>query len=200
MSKVSWETVAQKGKELGLKPESVLRIIQRMSGKERKETSKEVLRASWVNDVAYHVYHRVGTDHDRKVPNKTIIRNYVSTEHYRLCYKTFHLKEWDELPTIKKSKFSKPIEKVRALVERHTSNCEKLLLSPTGKQTLAFLILSGGNMLEVPGTKEQYLKNLKEGLKKIKRPHKKGTAKKEKDKTFLETVGFKIVGQKIVKI
>jgi hypothetical protein len=195
MSKVSWETVLSKCKELDLKPESVLKIVQRMSGKGRKETPKEVLRASWVNDVAYHVYHRVGTDHDKKVPNKTIIRNYVKTPHYRECYKLFNQKEWDELPTIKKSKFSKPIEKERALVERHTSNCEKLLLSPTGKQTLAFLIMSGGNMLEVPGTKEQYLKNLKEGLKKIKRPR-----PTKKRKTFLETVGFRIVGKKIVKI
>ena len=200
MSKVSWETVLSKCKELDLKPESVLKIVQRMSGKGRKETSKEVLRASWVNDVAYHVYHRVGTNHDKKVPNKTIIRNYVRTKHYRECYRLFNQKEWDELPTIKKSKFTTPVDKERALVERHTSNCEKLLLSPTGKQTLAFLIMSGGNMLEVPGTKEEYLKNLKEGLKKIKRPHKKGTAKKEKEKSFLETVGFKIVGKKIVKI
>jgi hypothetical protein len=196
MSKVSWETVLSKCKELDLKPESVLKIVQRMSGKGRKETPKEVLRASWVNDVAYHIYHRIGTDHDKKVPNKTIIRNYVKTPHYRECYKLFNQKEWDELPTIKKSKFSKPIEKERALIERHTSNCEKLLLSPTGKQTLSFLIMSGGNMLKVPGTKEQYLKNLKEGLKKIKRPR----PTKEKEKTFLETVGFKIVGKKIVKI
>ena len=196
MSKVSWEAVLSKCKELDLKPESVLKIVQRMSGKGRKETSKEVLRASWVNDVAYHVYHRVGTDHDKKVQNKQIIRNYVKTPHYRECYKLFNQKEWDELPTIKKSKFSKPIEKERALIERHTSNCEKLLLSPTGKQTLAFLIMSGGNMLEVPGTKEEYLKNLKEGLKKIKRPR----PTKEKEKTFLETVGFKIVGKEIVKI
>ena len=76
MSKVSWETVLSKCKELDLKPESVLKIVQRMSGKGRKETPKEVLRASWVNDVAYHIYHRIGTDHDKKVPNKTIIRNY----------------------------------------------------------------------------------------------------------------------------
>lgn len=183
MSKHSWETVLAKCKELDLKPESVLKIAQRMSGKSRQETSKEVLRASWVYDVAYHVYHRVGTKHDRKVPTKHIIRNYVKTEHYQECYKTFFLKEWDQLPTILKSKFSSGVDKIRALVETHTSNCQKLLLSKTGKEQLAFLIMSGGNMLEVPGTKIEYLRNIRKGLKKINKP---------KTKTFLETIGFKV--------
>ena len=72
MGKDSWETVLAKCKELDLKPESVLKIAQRMSGK-RTETPKEILRASWVNDVAYHVYHRIGTKHDRKIPTKKLI-------------------------------------------------------------------------------------------------------------------------------
>tara|TARA_R100001086_G_scaffold239775_1_gene165441 strand:- start:496 stop:1074 length:579 start_codon:yes stop_codon:yes gene_type:complete len=183
MSKHSWETVLAKCKELDLKPESVLKVVQRMSGKDRAETPREILRASWVNDVAYHVYHRIGTNHDKKIPTKKLIRNYVKTEHYQECYRTFFLKEWDQLPSIRKSKFTNEIDKTRALVESHTSNCQKLLLSKAGKKQLAFLIMSGGNMLEVPGTKIEYLKNLRKGLKKINKP---------KTKTFLEQVGFRI--------
>ena len=183
MSKHSWETVLAKCKELDLKPESVLKVVQRMSGKDRAETPREILRASWVNDVAYHVYHRIGTNHDKKIPTKKLIRNYVKTKHYQECYRTFFLKEWDQLPSIRKSKFNNEIDKTRALVESHTSNCQKLLLSKTGKKQLAFLIMSGGNMLEVPGTKIEYLKNLRKGLKKINKP---------KTKTFLEQVGFRI--------
>ena len=183
MSKHSWETVLAKCKELDLKPESVLKVVQRMSGKDRAETPREILRASWVNDIAYHVYHRIGTNHDKKIPTKKLIRNYVKTEHYQECYRTFFLKEWDQLPSIRKSKFTNEIDKTRALVESHTSNCQKLLLSKAGKKQLAFLIMSGGNMLEVPGTKIEYLKNLRKGLKKINKP---------KTKTFLEQVGFRI--------
>ena len=183
MSKHSWETVLAKCKELDLKPESVLKVVQRMSGKDRAETPREILRASWVNDVAYHVYHRIGTNHDKKIPTKKLIRNYVKTKHYQECYRTFFLKEWDQLPSIRKSKFNNEIDKTRALVESHTSNCQKLLLSKAGKKQLAFLIMSGGNMLEVPGTKIEYLKNLRKGLKKINKP---------KTKTFLEQVGFRI--------
>ncbi|HAT67084.1 MAG TPA: hypothetical protein DCS66_21240 [Flavobacteriaceae bacterium] len=183
MSKHSWETVLAKCKELDLKPESVLKVVQRMSGKDRAETPREILRASWVNDVAYHVYHRIGTNHDKKIPTKKLIRNYVKTKHYQECYRTFFLKEWDQLPSIRKSKFTNEIDKTRALVESHTSNCQKLLLSKAGKKQLAFLIMSGGNMLEVPGTKIEYLKNLRKGLKKINKP---------KTKTFLEQVGFRI--------
>ena len=183
MSKHSWETVLAKCKELDLKPESVLKVVQRMSGKDRAETPREILRASWVNDVAYHVYHRIGTNHDKKIPTKKLIRNYVKTEHYQECYRTFFLKEWDQLPSIRKSKFTNEIDKTRALVESHTSNCQKLLLSKAGKKQLAFLVMSGGNMLEVPGTKIEYLRNLRKGLKKINKP---------KTKTFLEQVGFRI--------
>ena len=183
MSKHSWETVLAKCKELDLKPESVLKVVQRMSGKDRAETPKEILRASWVNDVAYHVYHRIGTKHDRKIPTKKLIRNYVKTKHYQECYRTFFLKEWDQLPSIRKSKFTNEIDKTRALVESHTSNCQKLLLSKAGKKQIAFLIMSGGSMLEVPGTKIEYLRNLRKGLKKINKP---------KTKTFLEEVGFRI--------
>ena len=183
MSKHSWETVLAKCKELDLKPESVLKVVQRMSGKDRAETPREILRASWVNDVAYHVYHRIGTNHDKKIPTKKLIRNYVKTEHYQECYRTFFLKEWDQLPSIRKSKFTNEIDKTRALVESHTSNCQKLLLSKAGKKQLAFLVMSGGNMLEVPGTKIEYLRNLRKGLKKITKP---------KTKTFLEQVGFRI--------
>ena len=183
MSKHSWETVLAKCKELDLKPESVLKVVQRMSGKDRAETPREILRASWVNDVAYHVYHRIGTNHDKKIPTKKLIRNYVKTKHYQECYRTFFLKEWDQLPSIRKSKFTNEIDKTRALVESHTSNCQKLLLSKAGKKQLAFLIMSGGSMLEVPGTKIEYLRNLRKGLKKINKP---------KTKTFLEQVGFRI--------
>lgn len=169
MDKVTWETLVLKCKELELKPESILKMAERMSkgSKGRVETPGEILRGSWVYDVAYHVYHRIGTDHNNKITNKMVIRNYVKTDHYRLCYKTFHQKDWDQLPTIKKSKFTTDIDKQRALVDRHASNCEKLLLSPLGKKQLAFLLISGGSMLEVPGTETEYLKNLKEGMKKL---------------------------------
>lgn len=171
MGKVSWETVNAKCEELEVKPESILKIVNRMSRKgKRTETPKEVLRASWVYDVAYHVYHRIGTEHDKKIPTKRIIRNYVKTKHYQECYKTFFLKEWDQLPSILKSNFSGPVAKERALVEAHTSNCQKLLLSKTGKEQIAFLIMSGGSLLEVPGTKIEYLKNLKAGMKKLNDP------------------------------
>lgn len=107
MSKVSWEAVLEKLKELELKPESFLKMAERMAKKgKRAETSKEVLRSSWIYDCAWHVYHRVGTkDQKNKITKTKVIRNYVETQQYQDNYKTFFLKTWDELPSIKKSKF-----------------------------------------------------------------------------------------------
>ena len=50
------------------------------------------------------------------------------------------------------------------LVQTHTSNCVKLLLSKQGKENLSWLIISGGSYIEVPGTKTEYLKNLKKAM------------------------------------
>ena len=167
MGKDSWETVLAKCKELDLKPESVLKIAQRMSGKNRTETPKEVLRASWVYDVAWHVYHRTGTtDQKKKITQTKLVRNYVETQHYQDNYKVFFQKEWDQLPSILKSNFHNlgPVAQKRMLVQTHTSNCVKLLLSEQGKENLSWLIISGGSYIEVPGTKTEYLKNLKKAM------------------------------------
>jgi hypothetical protein len=166
MSKVSWEAVLEKLKELELKPESFLKMAERMAKKgKRAETSKEVLRSSWIYDCAWHVYHRVGTkDQKNKITKTKVIRNYVESQQYQDNYKTFFLKGWDELPSIKKSKFSGPQSKKRALVETHTSNIVKLLLKPEGKDLMAWLVISGGSFIEAPGSKIDYLKNLKKAM------------------------------------
>ena len=166
MSKVSWEAALLKCKELGLKPESILKMAERMSGKgKRKETSTEVLRSSWIYDCAWHIYHRVGTkDQKKKITKAKVIRNYVETRHYQDNYKTFFQKGWDELPSIKKSKFSGPVSKLRALVQTHTNNIIKLLLKPEGKELMSWLIISGGSFIKAPGNKIEYLKNLKKAM------------------------------------
>ena len=199
MGNVTLKELILKIKELELEPVTVFKLISKMGkrGKGRVETSKEILRGSWVYDLAYQVYHRVGTDHDKKITNRMVIRNYVKTEHYQKCYKLFLQKEWDQLPSIQKSKFKTAIDKQRALVETHTSNCQKLLLSPLGKELLAFLIISGGSMLEVPGTKTEYLKNIQDGLKKINLSEFAKELEHNKSKEFLNTPFLKSIGFKI---
>ena len=68
------------------------KFFERQSGT-RTETNKEVLRNSWVFDVAFHVYHGHGTTELTKSVTQRI-RNYVKDQHYKDNYKLFHGHDW----------------------------------------------------------------------------------------------------------
>ena len=129
--------------------ENVLKFVQRQT-KHRTETNKEVLRASWVFDVVFHIYHGVGT----KKPTKNlsqIIRNYVNTKHYKDNYKLFLGRDWTDLKAIKDGKDP---------VHVHVKNCNDLLNSKMGKY-LRKTIEENGGFFHVEGTGPAYLRKLK---------------------------------------
>ena len=125
------------------------KFFERQTGK-RTETSKEVLRNSWVFDVVFHIYHGVGTSKITKSFRLRII-NYVKTQHYKDNYKLFMGRDWMDLPAIKNG--ADP-------VDQHTKNCNALLISPMGKHLMKTLVESGG-FYHVEGTGPEYLRKLK---------------------------------------
>ena len=129
--------------------ENVLKFVQRQT-KHRTETNKEVLRASWVFDVVWHVYHGVGTERPTKVFSQ-IIRNYVKTKHYQDNYKLFLGRDWKDLKAIQDGKDP---------VQVHVKNCNDLLNSKMGKYLRKQIDLNGG-YFHVEGTGPEYLRKLK---------------------------------------
>ena len=129
--------------------ENVLKFVQRQT-KHRTETNKEVLRASWVFDVVFHVYHGVGTTKPTKVFSQ-IIRNYVKTKHYQDNYKLFLGRDWKDLKAIQDGKDP---------VQVHVKNCNDLLNSKMGKYLRKQIDLNGG-YFHVEGTGPEYLRKLK---------------------------------------
>jgi len=130
------------------------KFFERQSGT-RVETNKEVLRNSWVFDVAWHVYHGVGTTKEIKSTTQKI-RNYVKNQHYKDNYKLFMGHDWKDLTAIKKGKDS---------VEQHVKNCNAILQSKLGKKLMKDLIDNGGSFIEVDGQGPMYLRKLKEEYK-----------------------------------
>ena len=147
--------------------EKVLKFFERQTSK-RPETNKEVLRNSWVFDVCFHIYHRVGTTNETKVKTK-IIRNYVQTQHYKDNYKLFQGRDWLNLKAIQdykkvsekdQDKRRSKIFAERFAVRQHVKNCTALLISPMGKYLMKTLVDTGG-FYHVVGTGPEYLKKLK---------------------------------------
>jgi|TARA_Y100001951_G_scaffold46354_1_gene36597 hypothetical protein len=130
------------------------KFFERQSGT-RVETNKEVLRNSWVFDVAWHVYHGVGTTKEIKSTTQKI-RNYVKNQHYKDNYKLFMGHDWKDLTAIKKGKDP---------VEQHVKNCNAILQSALGKKLMKDLIDNGGSFIEVDGQGPMYLRKLKEEYK-----------------------------------
>ena len=71
------------------------KFFERQSGT-RVETNKEVLRNSWVFDVAWHVYHGVGTTKEIKSTTQKI-RNYVRKKFTNTHEDTLY-PSWGRLP------------------------------------------------------------------------------------------------------
>ena len=130
------------------------KFFERQSGT-RVETNKEVLRNSWVFDVAWHVYHGVGTTNEINSTTQKI-RNYVKNQHYKDNYKLFMGHDWKDLTAIKKGKDP---------VEQHVKNCNAILQSALGKKLMKDLIDNGGSFIEVDGQGPMYLRKLKEEYK-----------------------------------
>ena len=134
------------------------KFFERQSGT-RTETNKEVLRNSWVFDVAFHVYHGHGTTELTKSVTQRI-RNYVKDQHYKDNYKLFHGHDWLSLKAIQNAK--KIIEErgekrtaklflERTAVKQHVKNCNAILQSKLGKKLMKDLIDNGGSFIEVDG-------------------------------------------------
>ena len=136
--------------------ERILNMVGTIYGKQ--ESSKKILRASWVFDVCWRVHNRIGTTFkyakEAKIPTTQIIRNYVRTEHYRKNYKLFLGRDWLDLKAIKDGKDP---------VDQHVKNCNAIIISELGKRLAATLIVNGGQYpLIGPKKKEEdYLKELK---------------------------------------
>ena len=148
------------------------KFFERQSGT-RTETNKEVLRNSWVFDVAFHVYHGHGTTELTKSVTQRI-RNYVKDQHYKDNYKLFHGHDWLSLKAIQNAK--KIIEErgekrtaklflERTAVKQHVKNCNAILQSKLGKKLMKDLIDNGGSFIEVDGQGPMYLRKLKEEYK-----------------------------------
>ncbi len=149
------------------------KFFERQSGT-RTETNKEVLRNSWVFDVAFHVYHGHGTTELTKSVTQRI-RNYVKDQHYKDNYKLFHGHDWLSLKAIQNAK--KIIEErgekrtaklflERTAVKQHVKNCNAILQSKLGKKLMKDLIDNGGSFIEVDGQGPMYLRKLKQEYKK----------------------------------
>ncbi len=149
------------------------KFFERQSGT-RTETNKEVLRNSWVFDVAFHVYHGVGTTKEIKSTTQKI-RNYVKNQHYKDNYKLFMGHDWLSLKAIQNAK--KIIEErgekrtaklflERTAVKQHVKNCNAILQSKLGKKLMKDLIDNGGSFIEVDGQGPMYLRKLKQEYKK----------------------------------
>ena len=145
----------------------VLKFFERQTSK-RPETNKEVLRNSWVFDVCFHVYHGAGTTKETKIKSK-IIRNYVTTQHYKDNYKLFQGRDWLSLKAIQdyKKEVEERQDKRRAkifvesfAVKQHVKNCNALLISPLGKHLTERLNLMGG-FFHAKGNGPSYLRELK---------------------------------------
>ena len=97
MGKVSWDAAVKQLKEWEIEPESLLKLGSRIAKKgKRPETSKEVLRSSWIYDCAWHVYHRVGTKDQKKKITKTpllIMTQKFFSPFDSLCY-YLHFAAW----------------------------------------------------------------------------------------------------------
>jgi len=123
--------------------ESILKMVSTIYGK--KETSKQILRASWVFDVCWHVHNKIGTmfkyAKEAKIPMTHTIRNYVKTKHYKDNYKLFMGRDWQDLPSIKKKLFTHQSEDP---VDRHVKNCNAIIISDLGKKLMNVLIVNGG--------------------------------------------------------
>jgi len=132
--------------------ESILKMVGTIYGKQ--ETSKQVLRASWVFDVCWHVHNRIGTTLEAKIPTTHTIRNYVKTKHYKENYKLFMGRDWMDLKAIKDGKDP---------VDQHVKNCNAILISELGKRLTATLIVNGGQypLIDPKKKEEEYLKELK---------------------------------------
>ena len=142
--------------------ESILKMVSTIYGK--KETSKQILRASWVFDVCWHVYNKIGTmfkyAKEAKIPMTHTIRNYVKTKHYKENYKLFIGRDWQDLPSIKKKLFTHQSEDP---VDRHVKNCNAIIISDLGKKLMNVLIVNGGQypLIDPKHKEEDYLKELK---------------------------------------
>ena len=136
--------------------ESILKMVGAIYGKQ--ETSKQVLRASWVFDVCWHVHNRIGTTFkyakEAKIPTTQIITNYVNTKHYKENYKLFLGRNWLDLKTIKDGKDP---------VAQHVKNCNAIIISELGKRLTATLMLNDGQypLINPKKKDEEYLKELK---------------------------------------
>ena len=110
--------------------ESILKMVGTIYGKQ--ETSKQILRASWVFDVCWHVHNKIGTmfkyAKEAKIPMTQTIRNYVKTKHYKENYKLFLGRDWLDLKAIKDGKNS---------VDQHVKNCNAIIISDLGKKLMA---------------------------------------------------------------
>ena len=137
--------------------ESILKMVGTIYGKQ--ETSKQVLRASWVFDVCWHVHNRIGTTFkyakEAKIPTTQIIRNYVRTEHYKVNYKLFLGRDWLDLSAIKDGK--------KDPEDQHVKNCNAIIISELGKRLMATLIVNGGQYPLIDPKKKDtdFLKKLK---------------------------------------
>jgi len=136
--------------------ESILKMVGTIYGKQ--ETSQQILRASWVFDVCWHVHNRIGTTFkyakEAKIPTTQIITNYVNTKHYKENYKLFLGRDWLDLKAIKDGKDA---------VAQHVKNCNAILISELGKRLTATLIVNGGQypLIDPKKKDEDYLKELK---------------------------------------
>jgi len=133
--------------------ESILNMVGAIYGKQ--ESSKKILRASWVFDVCWHVHNKVGTTNkEAKIPTTQIITNYVSTKHYKENYKIFLGRDWLDLKAIKDGKDP---------VAQHVKNCNAIIISDIGKKLMNVLIVNGGQypVIDPKHKEEDYLKELK---------------------------------------
>jgi len=136
--------------------ESILKMVGTIYGKQ--ENSKQILRASWVFDVCWHVHNKSGTmfkyAKEAKIPTTQTIKNYVKTKHYKENYKLFMGRDWLDLKAIKDGKDP---------VDQHVKNCNAIIISDLGKKLMNVLIVNGGQypLIDPKHKEEDYLKELK---------------------------------------
>ena len=142
--------------------ESILKMVSTIYGK--KETSKQILRASWVFDVCWHVHNKIGTmfkyAKEAKIPMTHTIRNYVKTKHYKDNYKLFMGRDWQDLSSIKKKLFT---HQSKDPVDRHVKNCNAIIISDLGKKLMAELTKNDGQypIIDPKHQDTNFLKELK---------------------------------------
>ena len=133
--------------------ESILKMVGIIYGKQ--ESSKQILRASWVFVVCFHVYNKLGTTNkEAEISMTQTIMNYVKTQHYKDNYKLFLGLDWLSLKSVKDGKDA---------VEQHIKNCHVIINSELGKRLMVTLSLHDGQypLIDPKQKEENYLKGLR---------------------------------------